>query len=226
MNKIIIEGNDLFKNCGFPYYVCGGFALEMFTESTWRSHSDLDISIFEENRKDAVELLLANGWNVYQRGQFQKRIFDGDDPLVLECRNIWAIKPGSHIVLKPIEGEENLYDYEMLENDQKEFIFIEMVIDIKKDDHFIFRNHPMLSRVMDKAILFKDGIPYMAPELVLFLKFHPTYLTHEFHKEKTPVDFKVMILALPAENRKWLISALETAYPEGNCWIEALKVRQ
>ena len=223
MNKLIIESNELFKNCGFPYYICGGFALELFLGKTIRTHGDLDISIFEENRKDAVELLLATGWDVYQRGQFQKQIFDSDDPLVLECRNIWAIKPGSPVVVAPIEGEENLYDYKIVEGQQTAFNFIEMVIDIKKGDHFGFRGHKVLSRAMDKAILYKDGIPYMAPELVLFLKSHKSYLTHEFHKEKTPVDFKAMIPALPDENREWLINAIELAYPKGNVWLEELK---
>jgi len=217
-----MEGNTFFKDCGFPYYICGGFALELFLGKTMRSHSDLDISIFEENRKEAVELLLANGWNVYQRGQYQKQIFDANDPLVLECRNIWAIKSGSQIVVLPIEGEENLYDFEIVEKQQTAFNFIEMVVDLKKDDHFKFRNHEAISRSMDKAILYKDDIPYMAPELVLFLKSHPTYLTHEWHKEKTSGDFATIIPALPNESRQWLIEALETAYPEGNHWVEKL----
>ena len=226
MNKIILEGNELFKNCSFPYYVCGGFALELFLGKTMRSHSDLDISIFADNRKDAVELLLANGWDVYQRGQFQKQIFNKEDPLVQECRNIWAIKSGSHIIVKPIEGEENLYDYEIL-GSQTAFNFIEMVIDTKDGDNFLLGktlgDEKNISREMDKAILFKAGIPYMASEVVLFLKSHPSYLTHEFHKEKTPGDFAAIIPALPDESREWLVKALEVAYPEGNYWISELK---
>ena len=222
MDKLILESYNLFKNCNFPYYICGGFALEIFTEKTWRSHSDFDISIFEENRKDAVAFLLANGWHVYQRGQYQKQIFDANDPLVLECRNIWALKPGSHIALKPIEGEENLYDYEQLEKSQKEFTFIEMVVDGKDGDDFLLGKERRIKRSMDKAILFKDGIPYMAPELVLFLKSHSTYLTHEFHKEKTPVDFKTVMPLLPSENRHWLMGALKKAYPDGFDWLDGL----
>jgi len=209
MNKIILEANELFKSCGFPYYFCGGFALEMFVNQSWRLHSDLDISIFEENRKDAVALLLENGWHVYQRGQYQKQIFDASDPLVLEYRNIWALKPESrHIALKPIEGEENLYDYEQLEEGQKEFTFIEMVVDVKDKQHFLLGKERKVKRCLDKAILFKDGVPYMAPELVLFLKSHPSYLTHEFHHHKTPSDFEMIIPALGDESRAWLIRAL------------------
>ena len=222
MNKLVTEANELFKNCGFPYYVCGGFALELFLGKAMRSHSDLDISIFEENRKDAVEFLLAAGWKVYQRSQYQKQIFDANDPLVLECRNIWAIKPGSQIIVVPIDGEENLYDFEIL-GQQTEFNFIEMVVDAKDEHNFLLGKDRNVSRAMDKAILFNGDIPYMAPELVLFLKSHPTYLTHEWHKEKTPGDFEALIPALPDESREWLMKALEAAYPEGNHWLEQLK---
>jgi len=229
VNKLILEGNELFKGCGFPYYICGGFALELFLGKTMRSHSDLDISVFEENRKDVVELLLADGWSVYHRAKYQTQIFAADDPLVLDCRVIWAIKPGSPLRVKPLEGEENLYDFEIVEP-QTEFNFIEIVVDTKDEDNFLLGKQlggeKNISRALDKAILYKDGIPYMAPEVVLFLKAHPTYLTHEFHKEKTPGDFAAIIPVLPDESREWLKGALETAYPEGNYWISELEVEE
>jgi len=57
MHRLITEGNALFKNGGFPYYICGGFALELFTGKTMRAHSDLDISVFYENKRNVVALL-------------------------------------------------------------------------------------------------------------------------------------------------------------------------
>ena len=226
MDKLILAGNELFKDCGFPYYICGGFALELFLGKKMRPHSDLDISVFEENRQDVVELLLADGWSVYHRAKYQTQIFTGDDPLVQDVRVIWAIKLGSPLIVKPLEGEENLYDFEILKS-QTEFNFIEIVIDTKDEHNFLLGKQlggdKFISRALDKAILSKDGIPYMAPEVVLFLKSHPVYLTHEFHKEKTPGDFAAIIPALPDESRQWLVKALEVAYPEGNSWTHELK---
>ena len=73
-----------------------------------------------------------------------------------------------------------------------------------------------MTRSLDKAILFADGVPYMAPELVLFLKSKPVYFTHEFHKEKTPKDFAEVMPHLPDESRVWLEEAFAVAYPYGH----------
>jgi len=77
-------------------------------------------------------------------------------------------------------------------------------------------------RELSKAILYADGMPYMAPELVLFLKSHQVYSTNVFHKEKTPQDFSEVLPLLPQESRQWLTEALATAYPDGYEWLEKL----
>jgi len=228
MNKLILEGNNLFKNCGFPYYVCGGFALEMFAGKTMREHSDLDISVFHENKRDAARFLQNNGWSIYKRvpepggmGGLTP-INDANGSKLDEIRILWAIKPGSHLIPKSIEGETDLYIYEILAPKQTDFNFIEIVLDHKDDGNFICGKGKNIVRELDKAILYSDGVPYMAPEIVLFLKSPQTYLTHELHREKTPADFKAIMPLLPDESRQWLINALNTAYPDGYEWLEGL----
>ena len=66
MFKLISECNDLLKNCGFSYVICGGWALELFMNKKIRPHSDIDISIFNEDRKKIVEFMLGKGWNVFE----------------------------------------------------------------------------------------------------------------------------------------------------------------
>ena len=216
----------MFKNCGFPYYVCGGFALELFVGKTMRAHSDLDISVFYENKRDVVALLQNNGWSVYKR-VFEPGslgavtpIADANDSKLDEIWTIWGIKPGSHLVPKLRESETDLYDFDILSHEQTDFNFIEIVLDRKDGDNFICGRGEGITRKLDKAILSSNGVPYMAPEVVLFLKSPQVYTTHEIHREKTPADFKTVLPLLPDENRQWLISSLEKAYPDGYDWLK------
>lgn len=228
MNELITKGNELFKNCGFPYYVCGGFALELFVGKTMRPHSDLDISVFHENKRDVVVLLQRDGWDVYKR-VFEPGsmggitpIADANDSKMDEIRVIWAIKPGSHLVPKAREGETDIFDFEILSHAQTDHNFVEIVLDHRDGDEFVCGKDKNITRKLDKAILHKDGVPYMAPEVVLFLKSPQIYLTHEIHREKTPADFKAIMPLLPDESRLWLMDALDKAYPDGYGWLEDL----
>ena len=228
MNKLILQGNDLFKSCGFPYYICGGFALELFVGKTMRAHSDLDISVFYENKRDVVALLQKDGWSVYKR-VFEPGSMGGITPIADEndsklddIRGIWAIKPGSHLVPKAREGKTDIFDFEILSHQQTEFNFIEIVLDFNDGENFVLGKDKKIARRLDKAILYSDGVPYMAPEVVLFLKSPHVYFTHEIHAEKTPADFKAIMPLLPTESKQWLMGVLETAYPDSCGWLDGL----
>jgi len=52
---------------------------------------------------------------------------------------------------------------------------------------------------------------------------HPEYLKSDYHREKNISDFNSTIPFLPKDSKDWLITALETAYPEGLIRLEQLK---
>jgi len=62
MNHLIAECNNFIKNCGLTYAFCGGHALEMFTCAKKRAHSDVDITLFTEDRKAIIDFILNKGW--------------------------------------------------------------------------------------------------------------------------------------------------------------------
>jgi len=227
MDKLIQEASELFKNCGFPYYVCGGFALELFAGKSIRRHSDVDISVFDENKRDVVAHLQDCGWIVYKKifevGSLGTvtPISDADDSKLDDIWTIWAINPKTHPGPKLREGETDIYDFEIkMGHVQTEFNFVEIVLDSKDGDDFLCGKSKNAARKLDKAILYKDGVPYMAPEVVLFLKSNKAYMTHDFHKAKTPADYKTIAPLLPSESRQWLIDALDKAYPDGYEWLD------
>lgn len=226
MNQLILTCNDFMKDCGFPYAVCGGHALELFVDREIRSHSDIDLSIFEKDRKKLVAFLHSKSWNVYEHLPEEKLrlIKSAEDKSLSNCISLWAIKPNcSLIAITPVDGISDIVHYEITNQEQLQFDFIEIIFNPTDETGFICDREKHIARELEKAILYKNNIPYLAPELILFFKSHPAYFEHYYHKNKTPADFQAVASVLPAENKVWLIKALQTAYPEGHRWVEILQ---
>ena len=239
MNKLILECYNFFKNCGFTYAFCGGYALELFLNKTLRTHSDIDTTVFEEDRINAIEFVLKKGWNIYEQkcdwidhkvtNAFLRQILSSSDKKIMELNHVWVMKPCCSLIkLEQKNDEENIYNYEILNNEQINFDFFEILFNKQKDGKFVVDSFTSqgeyITRELDKAILYTDeGIPYLAPEVKLLIISHPEYLKSEYHKVKNRIDFDSTAPLLPKENRDWLINALETAYPDGLERLEQLK---
>ena len=235
MNKVILQANDLFKNAGFCYNVCGGYAFDIHAGVELRTHGDLDIAVFVEDKLKAVKFLHELGWPIFgrfmQEGKMATQILfykvdNPDDKEWAACKNFWAIKPGSYLEMYEIERLPGVYSYKRNETSGEtaiqRFDFIELEIDARINDEYIVRDEPKISRKMDKAVLYKDDVPYLAPEIILFLKADKASMEHPVVKIKTEKDFKAIMPLLDAEQKEWLINAIETAYPEGYAWLDGL----
>ena len=239
MKNLILECNDFLKNCGFSYAICGGYALELFLGKKLRPHSDVDVSIFEDDKANIVEFILNKGWNVYEHkfdwidnkksNSYLRAILDSNDEKIPELDQLWAIKPNcSFIKFEQKSGEKNIYDYEIINSEQLNFGYIGVSFNKQSEGNFVFDSFTSqgkyITRKLEKAILFTDdGIPYLAPEVKLLIISHPAYLASEYHKVKNQIDFESTAPFLPEENKDWLINALETAYPDGHPRSDYLK---
>jgi len=228
MHKLILECNNFLKNCGFPYAFCGGYALELFLNKNLRPHGDIDIVIFEEDTKSAVEFFLNKGWNLYVRTGHMKLglITDSKDKRLIDCFTVWAIKPDNlFIKLDPVNGEENVFYYDMLSEEQLNLDYIEIIFHAKNNTDDICDKNKKITRELEKAILYNEGVPYLAPEIKLFFDSNPRYMELDYFKNKNQIDFESTAPFLSEESKNWLINALEKKYPEGNKRIEQLKRR-
>lgn len=227
MENLIIECNNFIKDCGFTYAFCGGFAFELFTKTKNRSHSDIDITCFNEDKKNVISFLLSKGWNVYEHLQYEnclRLITDPNDKNALNCFYIWAIKPDcSFIDIKPKPNKDNIFNFTILNNEQLNFDFIDIIFNERKNEYFICDKDKDITRSIDKAILFYGDIPYLAPEVILFIISNPAYVESDYHREKNNTDWKFTPPFLQKESMEWLIKSLEVKYPEGNIRIEQLK---
>jgi hypothetical protein len=82
------EGIVLLAALGTPWWIAGGWALDLFLGRVTRPHKDLDIGIF---RRDAVKVLAAlSGWEFFEaKGGTLTRIVAGKPPRS-EVNSLWC----------------------------------------------------------------------------------------------------------------------------------------
>ena len=232
MNEVILQAHDLFKAAGFDYAICGGFGIEMYVGRELRTHGDFDIAVFQEDKQKAVQFLLDNNWPVYgrfmEKGPVWQYLFykinDITDSFWGDCRNIWAVKPDCVPEMYKLDRlQPAVYSYKQpSEWLVKNLDFIEIAFDVRGDSDYVAQENPRITRPLDKAILYRDGIPYLAPEIILFYKSGKYSSENPYAKPRTEIDFKAIMPVLPEDSKKWLLNAIDVAYPDGYGWLDGL----
>jgi len=230
MLDLVYECRNFLNDFGFPYAICGGYAIEMFLGKEIRPHGDLDISIFYEDRKHIVDFILSRGWDIYtqpDKAKYIELITRSDDSKVLNPSGLFAVKPRCTLFeLEPVPGYKTKFKFEDTNNRQTDFDFIDIIFNKQQDNKFLFwpftNRGKNITRELDKAILYHEDIPYLSPEVMLLIISPPEYFSSDYHKDKNCIDFESTIPYLPNESRGWLINALKTVYPEGHRWFEQL----
>jgi len=179
------------------------------------------------------------------------KINDITDSFWGDCRNIWTVKPGSipemyklHRLqrscsvsqtartcnladcsskLSACQSNLEVYSYKQpSEWHVKSLDFIEFAFDVREENEYVAMENPRIARSLDKAILYHDGIPYLAPEIILYYKSGKYSSENAYAKPRTEIDFKAIMPILPEESKKWLLDAIDATYPGGYGWLEWL----
>lgn len=226
MNQLILACGRFLKDFRHTYAICGGYALEMFADKKMRAHSDIDITVFNEDRENIIAYMLDKGWNVYEplhATSSLRLITDPKDEGILNRQYVWAIKPScSFIDIASEANEEGAFPYEILNEEQHLFDFMDIIFNRQQDGGFVCDESKSIVRKLDKAILHREGIPYLAPEIILFFISNPAYVESDYHREKTNADWKSIPPLLPKESAEWLKTAIQAAYPGGNKRLDEL----
>ena len=220
MDKLITQAHELLKGTGISYAICGGHALALFAGKKYRDNNDIDITIMDCHRHKALQFLAAKGWGLYARyvdaryigvrSVTDRLLHLIDDPTSAEwddCDKVSAVLPDSHA--KPVLIERaGVHVFKFEEPRAAKLDYIKIVFDKPQAN--------------ENAILHANGVPYLAPELVLYIKTPEFYSLHPLHKSKTELDFKTIMPLLPSESREWLLGAINAAYPCGHKWLMPL----
>jgi len=231
MNEMIKQANDLFKAADFEYAICGGFALDMFAGKELREHGDFDMCFFKEDRLKVLQYLSDRDWPIFGRFWQEDRpitqylfykVEDITSP-EWEIPEFWAVKPGGWAEMFPIErAGSDVYSYYMHEPRLTSFVFIELTFNDRDSDTYILQDNHKITRPMNKAILYADDIPYLAPEIILFYKTDKFSATHPYLKPKMEDDFKSVMPLLSGEQKQWLMDSIKTAHGNETPWLDGV----
>lgn len=197
----------------FQWAVCGGFALDLFLDRNIRKHGDLDICVFENDRETIKRYALDKGWRVYEfRGQGKVRPLDS--AMASEAgRNMMCVKDGCDIVkFYPCEEEGMLY-HRFFHTGMDKFFYLEFLFNGTDSGYLLLDTGKGLKRELSKAILSRNGIPYLAPEIALLYKAansdNPDYR----------LDFEQTYPHLNDDQREWFIRGMNLLYSHGHVWM-------
>ena len=215
MNKILLDVNTFLKKGKFTYAICGGFALDLFTNTEMRIHSDIDICVLEEDKENIYEYMMNNGWSVYEfHGAGIVRIINDIGYLEHSCRNLMCVKDDCELVeFFPCDKGGDYFIHEFgKDKGISSFNYVEFLFNKVIDNYFIFNNNDKIVRDLDKAILWRNGIPFLAPELVLL------YKARESERKWFQFDYDHTITKMDDESIAWFYNGLDIIYPSGHMW--------
>jgi hypothetical protein len=132
----------LMKGYTQPWWVAGGWAIDLFLESESRVHSDIDIAVLRRDQRALREHIAR-----------------------------WAPQKVVNGSLVPWSGEETLHlpihEIHAFLNGEK----LEFLLNESKADHWVFRRNTTISLPMPQLTFLSFlGIPVLCPEVVLLYK--------------------------------------------------------
>ncbi|MBP1581287.1 MAG: hypothetical protein J6A26_02660 [Oscillospiraceae bacterium] len=212
MDILLTQAKSLLNDAPFSWAVCGGYALDLFLDRTLRTHGDIDICVFEKDRAAILSYMLEQDWRVYEfRGQGKLRPLTAGGSSE-SGRNLMCLKGDCELVkFYPCEEEGLLY-YQFFHTGMKQFDYIEFLFNTAQEDHFVFDKKKEIERELSQALLFCDGTPYLAPEIVLL------YKASQADNQDYQYDFEQTYPYLSSEQKQWFIQNLDKWYPDGHCW--------
>ena len=143
MNPLLTEVKQLLQEADFPWAVCGGFGLDLFLDEEIRTHGDMDICVFEENRQENLRYMLERDWKVY------------------EFRGMGKVRP---------MGDERDQYHQFFHTGIRKLNYLEFLFNRAEKGEFLCDSGKGIRRKLTDSIRYRDEIPYLAPEIALLYK--------------------------------------------------------
>lgn len=136
---------ELFKSLTIPWWIAGGWAIDLFLESKTRDHLDIDLQIL---RKDQIILQkFLVGWDLYKTNQPGLKPWKKNEFLRLGVNSIWCRKT-----------PEAPWKMQIL--------FLET-----EGDEWYYRRKPSIRGLISNiGMKTKSNISYLSPEIQLLFK--------------------------------------------------------
>jgi len=186
----------LFQNASFPWWIAGGYAIELAVGRAVRPHDDIDVLLLRHDHL-AVRELLAK-WDCWV----------ADPP---EALRFWA---GGETLPK---ASHDIWCRETPDAPWR----LQLMLDESDDDGSLWRSRrdPRITRpIADIGSLTTAGVPYLRPEIQLLYK-------AKAHRPKDEIDFAASLPLLGAAEREWLRDAIALTSGQDRPWLTNLGSR-
>jgi hypothetical protein len=179
-----------------PWYVSSGWAIDLFLGRVTRVHHDVDIILARDDQMALRDHLTVRGWKFVT--PFDKRLVP------------WP----PHMRLEPPRHQVHAHR-------NRDSAFLDVLLSPISAGVWRFRRDPTIVRAEERIRLrTADGIPYLAPELVLLFK-SGSGGGGGAGRDRDHADFENVITRLEPERRAWLRWALTATAPD-HPWLIAL----
>jgi hypothetical protein len=135
----------VFEDYDAPWWVAGGWAIDLFLGHTTRDHADLDVVVLRDHQQ-AVRAALP-GWDLQQANDGALTPWPEGEDLRPEVNGVWA-RPDS-------DGPWRM----------------DILFDGRKGDDWVSRRNAEITMPLGHlGKVTSDGVPYLVPEVVLLYK--------------------------------------------------------
>jgi hypothetical protein len=176
-----------------PWFVSGGWAIDLFAERVTREHADLEVGMLRRDQK-ALRDHLA-GWEM-------GKVVHGPEG------GAWVPWPDDDWIELP------LFQVRAQRPDRVPAEF-EFFMNDAAGEEWLCRRNPVITRPIGEISRRSSrGIPFLVPEIQLLFK-------AKRHQEKDEHDFQIAIGLFTLAQREWLKQAIEIVHPD-HPWLAAL----
>lgn len=143
----VLKVGSLLRDLPCPWFVCGGWALDLFLGRVTRAHKDVDVAVARDDQLVVREYLLGRGWTLEKAVDGELIPWPDGERLELPAHAVWC-RNGGH--------DPDFFEVLLNEIDGGGFRF-------RRDQSVTLARGRMSFRA-------RSGLPVLAPEIVLLYK--------------------------------------------------------
>ena len=129
----------------FPWWIAGGWALDLFLTRQTRAHGDIDVAIFRGDERALARHLPSLELVIAERAGLAP--WSGDAPLPASAHQLWARERGRDVWQ------------------------LEVLLEERSEDRWVYRRDASIRlRAADIGRRTAEGVPYLRPEIQLLYK--------------------------------------------------------